>query len=263
MKRYLATVQYIGKNYSGYQRQDNGTSIQQVIEESLESVFKQKVEVFASGRTDAGVNAYAQTIHFDADITIPAKKIPLAVNIVLPDDIKFLSCKEVSSDFNARFDVKKKTYEYSMYVSNVMLPTKEYSYWLKKMPDIEKMKACAKIICGKHDFRAFMSTGSQAKTFERTVYSIKIKQKKNEIIIDITGNGFLYNMVRIIVGTLIEVGYGKKTIDDVKNALNSKKRKYAGYLVPPYALFLKEVKYWYKTIIKNIKKLVDKVPKLL
>ena len=243
MKRYLATVQYIGKNYSGYQRQDNGVSIQQVIEECLENVFKQKVEVFASGRTDAGVNAYAQTIHFDADITIPAKKIPLAVNILLPDDIKFLSCKEVDSNFHSRFDVKKKTYEYNIYVSNVMLPTKEYSYWIKKMPNIETMKTCAKVLCGKHDFRAFMSAGSQAKTFERTIYSIKIKQKNKDITIDITGNGFLYNMVRIIVGTLIEVGYGKKTIEDVKKALELKKREYAGYLVPPHALFLKEVKY--------------------
>ena len=243
MKRYLATVQYIGKNYSGFQKQDNSIAIQQVIEEALEKIFGAKTEIFASGRTDAGVNAYAQTIHFDAETTIPAHKIPLAINIFLPDDIKFLNCKIVSDDFNVRFDVKKKTYEYNIYVSNVQLPIKEYSYWLKKMPDIQKMKECAKVICGTHDFRAFMSTGSQAQTFERTVFAIKIKQNKNDIVIDVTGNGFLYNMVRIIVGTLIEVGYGKKTIQDVMCALESKKREYAGYLVPPNALFLKKVYY--------------------
>ena len=243
MKRYLATVQYIGKNYSGFQKQDNGTTIQQVIEDALENIFGAKTEVFASGRTDAGVNAYAQTIHFDSDTTIPAHKIPLAANIVLPDDVKLLSCKEVKSDFNARFDVKKKTYEYNCFVSNVKLPTKEYSYWLTSMPDIKKMKECAKIICGTHDFRAFMSAGSQAKTFERTVFDIKIMQKNKDIVFDVTGNGFLYNMVRIIVGTLLEVGYGKKTIEDVEYALKSKKREYAGYLVPPHALFLKKVVY--------------------
>ena len=209
----------------------------------LEKVFGQKTEVFASGRTDAGVNAYAQTIHFDADITIPTDRIPLAVNIYLPDDIKFLSCKEVSNKFNARFDVKKKTYEYNLYVSKVQLPIKEFSYWLKTKPDLNLMKSCTKVLCGTHNFKAFMSAGGQSKTFVRHIYEIKIMQSGPDIKIEVTGNGFLYNMVRIIVGTLLEVGYGKKTIDDVKMALNSKQRKNSGYLVPPQALFLKKVVY--------------------
>lgn len=244
MKRYLATIQYLGKNYSGFQRQENGIAIQQVIEDALQKLFGEKTEIFASGRTDAGVNAYAQTIHFDAKTTIPAERIPLAVNILLPQDVKFLDCKIVPDNFNARFDVKKKTYEYHMYVSNVELPTKnQTSYWLKTMPDIQKMKECAKVICGEHNFKAFMSAGSQSKTFVRKVYSIKIVQKKQDIVILVCGNGFLYNMVRIIVGTLLEVGYQKKTIQDVKFALDSQKRKNAGYLVPANGLFLKSVKY--------------------
>ena len=244
MKRFLCTVQYIGKNYCGYQRQDNGVSIQQKIEEALEVALKQKVEIFASGRTDAGVSALAQTFHFDSDTTIPAEKIPFAVNMYLPEDIKLLSCKQVGENFNARFDVKKKTYQYSIYVSPVELPVKNmFSYHVQKMPDIEKMNKCANVLVGEHNFKAFMSAGGQTKTFVRKVYSIKIKQKKDDIVIEVTGNGFLYNMVRIIVGTLLEVGYGKKTIKDVEFALESQSRKNAGYLVPAYALFLKSVKY--------------------
>ena len=243
MKRYLCVVQYLGKNYSGFQRQENGIGIQQKIEEALKTAFNQKIEVFASGRTDAGVNAYAQTLHFDAELTIPAKKIPLAVNQFLPSDISFLEAKEVDKDFNARFDVKKKTYQYNLYVSNVNLPVKEYSYWIKTKPDINLMKQCAKVLCGTHNFKAFMSAGGQSKTFVRHIYEIKIMQSGQDIQIEVTGNGFLYNMVRIIVGTLLEVGYGKKTIDDVKFALDSQMRKNSGYLVPAHALFLKSVKY--------------------
>ena len=246
MKRYLCTVQYIGKNYCGYQSQDNGVSIQQKIEEALEFAFKQKIEIFASGRTDAGVNAYAQTFHFDADTTIPAPKVPFAVNMFLPEDIKILDCKQVSDSFNACFDVKKKTYEYNIYVSPVERPVKNmFAYHIQKMPDIDKMKQCAAVLVGEHNFKAFMSAGGQSKTFERKIYSIKIKQKQNDISVEVTGNGFLYNMVRIIVGTLLEVGYGKKTIKDIENALESQQRKYAGYLVPAHALFLKSVKYWF------------------
>ena len=243
MKRYLCKVQYLGKNYCGFQIQKNEISIQQKIEEALEKCFCQKIEVFASGRTDAGVNAIAQTIHFDADIKIPANKIPFAVNQFLPEDISFLEGKEVSNNFNARFDVKKKMYEYYMYVSPVMLPIKEYAYWLKTMPNVDEMKKASKVLCGTHNFKAFMSAGGQTKTFERHIYDIKIERKQNDINIEVTGNGFLYNMVRIIVGTLLEVGYGKKTIDDVKYALESGDRKNSGYLVPAHALFLKSVKY--------------------
>lgn len=245
MKRYLCKVQYIGTNYCGFQIQDNGITIQQKIEEALFKAFGQKIEVFASGRTDAGVHALAQTLHFDADITIPANKIPFAVNQFLPDDISFLEAKEVSNNFNARFDVKKKIYQYDMYVSSVQLPVKEHAYWLKTMPNVELMKQASRVLCGTHNFKAFASAGAQTKTFERHIYDIKIEKKQNDINIEVSGNGFLYNMVRIIVGTLLEVGYGKKTVDDVKKILESQKREKAGYLVPAHALFLKSVKYWF------------------
>lgn len=244
MKRYLSTIQYVGKNYCGFQMQENGISIQEVIENSLEKLFNKHIEIFASGRTDAGVNALGQTIHFDVDTTIPAEKIPLAINPLLPVDIKFVSTKEVSKNFNARFDVKKKTYLYDIYISPVELPVYElFAYHQKKQPDISLMKQCASVLVGKHDFRAFMSAGAQSKTFERTIFKISIKQSKNLISIEVCGNGFLYNMVRIIVGTLLEVGYRKKTSEQISLALKSLNRSKTGYLVPAKALFLKNVKY--------------------
>lgn|SRR5574344_765108 len=244
MKRYLAKIQYLGANYCGFQSQKNGIAIQQVVEESLAKLFGNKTEIFASGRTDAGVNALGQTIHFDAETNIPANKIPLAVNQLLPSDIKFLSVVEVEKNFNARFDVKKKTYLYNIYVSPVELPIYElFAYHQKKQPDINLMKLCSNVLIGTHDFSAFMSAGGQSKTFERTIYKISIKQSKNIITIEVCGNGFLYNMVRIIVGTLLEVGFKKKTVEQIELALNAKDRTKTGYLVPAKALFLKEVKY--------------------
>ena len=244
MKKYLITLQYLGQNYSGFQRQDNAISIQQVVEEAIEKVVKKKVEIFASGRTDAGVNAIAQTAHFSCDMTVPAEKFPLAVNPFLPDDVKVVSCKEVAEDFHARFSVKKKTYEYHCYVSPVELPLiNQTSYQLKKQPNIKLMQKASELLVGEHNFKAFMSSGGQQKTFVRTIYYIDIQYKNNDIKIEVCGNGFLYNMVRIIVGTLLEVGYKQKTIQDVKSALEKQDRSLSGYLVPAKALFLKSVKY--------------------
>lgn len=244
MKKYLMTIQYLGKNYCGFQRQENGLAIQQVIEDAIFAGLKERVEIFASGRTDAGVNAIAQTAHFVTNTNCPAEKIPFAVNQYLPEDIKIISCKEVPMDFHARFDVKKKCYEYHCYVSPVELPLfNQTSHQLKKQPNIKLMQKASMLLVGTHNFKAFMSSGGQQKTFERTIYYIDISYKNNDLVIEVCGNGFLYNMVRIISGTLIEVGLKKKTIDDVKLALESQDRTKAGYLVPAKGLFLKYVKY--------------------
>ena len=244
MKRYLITVQYYGKNYCGFQKQNNGNSIQQQLEDALKLALSQPIEIFASGRTDAGVSALCQTAHFDAETSIPADKIPFAVNPFLPDDIKIVKCKQVKLDFHARFDVKKKTYQYNLYVSPVELPIKSLTAcWIKKIPDVDLMRRASLKLLGTHNFKGFMSSGGQAKTFERTIYDIKIKHKNNDISIEVTGNGFLYNMVRIIVGTLLEIGYKKKTAEDIDKILQTQDRTMAGYLVPAYGLFLKGVKY--------------------
>lgn len=244
MKRYLITIQYLGKNYCGFQKQNGKPTIEQTIETALEKSLKVPTEIFASGRTDAGVNAIAQTAHFDAETSIPASKFPFAINQLLPDDIKITKCKVVSKNFNARFDVKKKTYQYRTYVSKVELPIlDETSYWLKQMPNIEKMKETANVLVGKHNFKAFMSAGGQSKTFEREIFDIKITKKSNQIFFEVCGSGFLYNMVRIIVGTLLETGYGKKTPNDIKRAMELQDRTKTGYLVPAKGLFLKKVCY--------------------
>lgn len=244
MKRFLITIQYSGENYSGFQRQENALTIQQVIEQALEKVTKQKVEIFASGRTDAKVNAIAQTAHFDSDTTIPAEKIPFAVNPFLPSDVKITACKQVADSFHARFDVKKKCYEYHCYVSPVELPLiNKYSYQLKKQPNIKLMQKASKLLEGTHNFKAFMSSGGQQKTFERTIYYIDVSYKNNDLKIEVCGSGFLYNMVRIIVGTLLEIGYKQKPVEIIQQALQTGDRTILGYLVPAHSLFLKYVKY--------------------
>ena len=245
MKKYLITFQYVGKNYFGFQKQESEPkTIQGVLEREFSKLFGENIEIFASGRTDAGVSAYAQTAHFESETNIPAEKIPFAINERLPKDIKVTSCREVDSNFHARFDVKKKTYVYNIYFSPHLLPMlDENSYWIKKQPNIKLMKECAKMLEGKHNFKAFMSSGGQAKTYERIIYYIDIEQKNNQITIEVCGNGFLYNMVRIIVGTLLEVGYKKKTKEDIKLAMDKQDRTLAGYLVPAKGLYLKEVKY--------------------
>ena len=245
MKKYLITIQYVGKNYNGFQKQNNDVlTIEGVIESALKKLTSEDITIFASGRTDAGVSAYAQTAHFESDTTIPFNKIPFALNELLPDDIKIIDCKEVDKDFHARYNVKKKTYIYKMYFSPFMLPILEQGcYWLKKQPNVKLMKQCAKKLEGKHNFKCFMSSGGQSKTFERIIYYIDVSQSGNELSVEVCGNGFLYNMVRIIVGTLIEVGYGKKTVDDVMKALELQDRTMAGYLVPAKGLYLKSVKY--------------------
>ena len=244
MKKYLITIQYNGENYSGFQRQDNAVTIQQVIEDAIEKVLKKKVEIFASGRTDAGVHAIAQTAHFSCDTTVPAEKFPLAVNPFLPSDVKITSCREVPEDFHARFNVKKKCYEYHCYVSPVELPLiNKYSYQLKKQPNIKLMQKASKLLEGTHNFKAFMSSGGQQKTFERTIYYIDVSYKNNDLKVEVCGNGFLYNMVRIIVGTLLEIGYKQKPIENIEKALKTGDRTLLGYLVPAHALFLKYVKY--------------------
>ena len=245
MKKFLITIQYLGKNYNGFQKQNTGVlTIEGVIEDALKKLTGEDITIFASGRTDAGVSAYAQTAHFESETTIPFNKLPFALNELLPDDIKIIDCKQVESDFHARFNVKKKTYIYKMYFSPFMLPLLEQgAYWLKKQPNIKLMKQCAKKLEGKHNFKCFMSSGGQSKTYERIIYYIDIQQSGNEITVEVCGNGFLYNMVRIIVGTLIEVGYGKKSLQDVLMALERQDRTMAGYLVPAKGLYLKSVKY--------------------
>lgn len=256
--RYRAVISYYGANYVGWQRQLNGLSVQEVLEKALEKTFGAPTSATASGRTDAGVHALGQVVHFDADTSIPTDKIPFAVNTHLPDDVSMLSCEIASENFNARFSAKRKTYCYKIYVSKHRLPVLELDHEHITYPlDLDKIEQAAKIIEGTHDFKCFEASGSVVKNTVRTVYSVDVATRHfdnatvradgkffdGELSISVTGNGFLYNMVRIIAGTLVYVGIGKLTPQDVSRILETGDRKAAGKTLGAKGLTLMSVQY--------------------
>ncbi len=256
--RYRAVISYYGANYVGWQRQLNGLSVQEVLEKALEKTFGAPTSATASGRTDAGVHALGQVVHFDADTSIPTDKIPFAVNTHLPDDVSMLSCEIAPENFNARFSAKRKTYCYKIYVSNHRLPVLELDHEHITYPlDLDKIEQAAKIIEGTHDFKCFEASGSVVKNTVRTVYSVDVATRHfdnatvradgkffdGELSISVTGNGFLYNMVRIIAGTLVYVGIGKLTPQDVSRILETGDRKAAGKTLGAKGLTLMSVQY--------------------
>lgn len=239
------TVTYDGTNYCGWQVQPNKITVQEVIEKALFTLTGEKIKVIGSGRTDAGVHAEGQVAHFKREKeNIPPEKFALALNIILPDDVKIVKSERADDDFSARRSAKRKTYVYRTYVSTAILPLKDrYALQLEKQPDVSAMKECAKLIEGEHDFKAFCSSGTSVKTTVRTVYSIGIEERGNEIIFSVTGNGFLYNMVRIIVGTLLAVGRGKIGKKEVEDMLATGKRALGGKTIPAKGLTLLSVEY--------------------
>lgn len=243
--RILLTVEYFGKNYAGWQRQKNATSVQQVLEEKLSLILQSPIVLSASGRTDSGVHALGQKAHFDYEGNFPVGKMAFAVNTTLPEDIRVLSAIKVSDDFHAQYSAKRKTYVYKMYVSRTLHPLKNYHF--ARFPydkvDFEKMERACEDLIGTHDFSGFSSTGSGIKTTVRTIYSATLRKDGEDITLEITGNGFLYNMVRIIAGTLAYIGAGLLPEDSVKTVLDTKNRKLAGKTFPPQGLYLKEVFY--------------------
>ena len=246
MRKILLTIQYNGKNFAGWQTQPKKRTVQGVLEDTISNLLQEKISLFASGRTDSGVHAFAQTAHFETNSTIPAEKLHFAINSKLPKDVAVVSAKEVASDFHARFDVKKKTYMYKLYASEVNLPLYD-GFALRVHPKvldkIEDMKKAARAFVGTHDFSGFCSVNTAVKDFVRTIYDIEIKQNGIEIEIFITGNGFLYNMVRIIVGTLLDVAMGKTKPSDILAIIASKDRRLAGETVKAEGLYLWGVGY--------------------
>lgn len=282
--RYRAIISYFGANYVGWQRQLNGLSVQEVLEKALTKVFAAPTQATASGRTDAGVHALGQVVHFDAETSIPCEKIPYAVNAELPDDVSMLFCETAPDDFNARFSAKRKTYCYKLYVCRHRLPVLEQTHeHIVQALDIAAMREAAKEIEGTHDFKCFEASGSVIKNTVRTVYSLDVSatalnlpssvsladgeqnkcesaEQNNgksvnakvldlnaadccEICISVTGNGFLYNMVRIIAGTLVYVGLHKLTVRDVQNIIENKDRTKAGKTLGAKGLHLMCVYY--------------------
>lgn len=233
------TIQYNGGNYSGWQVQPGCKTIQEEIEKAIEIATKCKVRVIGSGRTDAGVNAYCQVAHFDIEKSLDEQKVVYSLNGILDKDIRILSIEK--SDLHARFSAKKKTYLYKMYKSNIVLPLKFKSLRIDPCVNIEIMKECAGVLVGEHDFKNFCASHSAVETTVRRIYSCKIKTKGDDIEFYVTGNGFLYKMVRNIIGLLLEAGKGKITKTQFEEfAFGDGKMKWTA---PSENLYLYNVKY--------------------
>ena len=215
--RYLMIVQYNGFNYNGFQKQKSGNTIQDFLESALKTIFKADINTVGSGRTDAKVSAFMQPIHFDTEQEIDTKKTLNSLNGILPRDIRVLSL--IKTDIHARFDAKQKTYCYKMYVSNVDLPLYNNALKIGSNLNFKAMKKFLKMIVGTHNFKPFQASGSETETTVRTITKAKLKKENQYLNLYITGNGFLYKMVRNIVGTMLKVGENKLHLSELKNSL--------------------------------------------
>lgn len=226
------------------QKQPNKLNIQGEIERAIYNITKEEVDLIGSGRTDAGVHALGQVANFKTNSQISIEKLPLAINSQLKNSIVIKEAEEVNERFHSRYNAKRKTYRYIINNSKcgtAIYRNLEYSYPFKL--DAEKMKQASKYFEGEHDFKAFKSSGTSSKNSVRTIYKAIVKQEGEKIIIELTGNGFLYNMVRIISGTLLDVGLGKIRAEEIPEIIESKDRQRAGKTLPAHGLYLVEVKY--------------------
>lgn len=244
MKNYKISVQYDGTKYNGWQRQGNTkNTIQEKFETVLSLMCGHSVEIFASGRTDAGVHALSQVANFKCETDKSCTEIIDYLNHYLPADILVTDIEEVNERFHSRLNAVSKTYEYTIATKKPDVFIRKYVYRADKTPDVAKMKEAAKLTLGTHDFLGFSSVGKTKKSTVRTVNSVDITENDGLIRIKINANGFLYNMVRIIAGTLFDIGTGKLSANDIENIFNTKKRTDAGVTLPACGLKLVEVFY--------------------
>lgn len=246
--KYALLLAYDGTAYRGWQTQKNGISVQSVLEQAACAAFGKKVNITASGRTDSGVHAAGQVCHFSADISVPPEKIADALNFRLPADICVLRSAAAPEEFDANRSAKKKTYVYRMYVARREHPLKSrYAVAVYPRPDIALMQKGAALYCGEHDFRAYCASGSSAKTTVREVFSVSVESGFSrgceDITVTVCGGGFLYNMVRTMAGTLLYLGLGRVSEEDVKNSLVLGDRSLVGKTMPAKGLTLESVVY--------------------
>lgn len=258
-RNYLLTIEYDGTGFSGWQRQPDKPTVQGTVEKALSTVLGREIKINGTSRTDAGVHAYGQQASFKGDFGIPTEKLAMVVNNRLAGGlrgtttvgpVRITETKEMPMDFHARFDSKGKTYIYRIRNSKEMdIFQRNYCYQVAQPLDIKKMQQAASYIEGTHDFACFQAAGGEEReTTVRTIYQLQILPVGNEIFLAITGDGFLYNMVRIITGTLVEVGMGKRTPESVIETIDSKDRQRAGHTAPPQGLYLKKVYYDLKEV---------------
>jgi tRNA pseudouridine38-40 synthase len=246
MYNYKIILKYDGTRYSGWQKNKNATdTIQEKLETLLSKLFDEKVDVIGSGRTDKGVHALGQVANFHVSEQIDAYQLQKDINHYLPDDIGVISCEEVPEQFHSRLKAKSKTYRYTFYKEyRGTKPVFERKYMtsLDRKLDVKAMERAIPFLVGEHDFKGFSSDKTK-KTTTRTIESISIVENDETIVFEFVGNGFLHFMVRILVGTLVEIGLGKRKTKTIGNIFENKVREEAGYLVPAEGLALVEVKY--------------------
>jgi tRNA pseudouridine38-40 synthase len=245
MRNIKLTIEFDGTCYHGWQQQDNALTVQEVITKAIEKLTEEKCNLTGSGRTDAGVHALGFVANFHTGSSIPPSKFSYALNALLPEDISILKSEEVSHDFHARFSATGKKYRYQIHNSKIksaFLRNRAYNVPTSYL-DVEKMREAAGHFIGTHDFKAFMASGSSLENTVRTINSVFLDRKDDLITFEIAGNGFLYNMVRIISGTLIAVGEGKIPPHEIPGIIDSLDRNMAGKTVPAHGLYLVEVYY--------------------
>jgi len=244
MRNIKLTIEYDGKEFNGWQKQPDKLNIQGTIEQAIKSITGEEVELNASGRTDAGVHAIGQVANFKTNSQIPIEKFAIAINSKLKRSIVIKKAEEVDERFHSRLSCKKKTYRYI--INNSEEGSAIYRNLETHIPqklNIEKMKQAVKYFEGEHDFKAFKASGTSSKSSVRTIFKAEVYSKNEKIFIELTGNGFLYNMVRIISGTLVEVGMEKIAPTQIEEIIKSGKREMAGKTLPPNGLYLLEVIY--------------------
>jgi tRNA pseudouridine38-40 synthase len=253
MPNVKLTVAYDGSDFSGYELQPGKRTIRGELEQTLKRLYKTPVKLFSSSRTDAGVHALGNVASFAAPSEIEISHLPAALNSLLPGDIRVVGARAVGDKFNARFDAKSKTYEYLIFNGRITPPSiRKIAWQVKPQLDLAAMKKAAKYLAGKHDFSSFCAAGSDDKDFFRTIHSFVIRhsslviwsgEKYRVLRFRVTGNGFLYKMVRNLVGTLVEAGLGQREPGEIKEILLAKDRRRAGKTAPARGLCLIKVTY--------------------
>ncbi|MCM1101916.1 MAG: tRNA pseudouridine(38-40) synthase TruA [Clostridium sp.] len=236
-RRVRLKVAYDGTNYHGWQIQNTGITIESELNRCLTELFGEPITVTGAGRTDSGVHALGNIAVFDTGTKMPADKIAYALNQRLPEDIRIQCSEEVAPDWHPRRRVSRKTYEYRIYRGTFPLPTRRlYSLFTYKKLDVERMREAAAYLVGEHDFKSFCQVGAQVESTVRTIHELTVEEQGAELVIRVCGNGFLYNMVRIIAGTLLEVGEGKRMPRDMRVILDRRDRAAAGPTAPAHGL---------------------------
>lgn len=244
MRRIMLVVAYEGTHYHGWQLQPNGITIEGVLNEALGRLLGEEIVVIGASRTDAGVHSYGNVAVFDTNTRIPAEKLAYALNQRLPEDIVVQSSCEVAPDFHPRHCESRKTYEYRILNRKMPLPMRRRdTYFYYYDLDVERMQRAAELLTGEHDFKSFCATAAVVETTERTIYELRVSREDDVIAIRVTGSGFLYNMVRIIAGTLIEVGAGKRSPESIREILEARDRAAAGPTAPAHGLTMIGIEY--------------------